>query len=147
MSHPLLITMRHLCYLTLLFFCSLTTLTAAAQADKATLPAAAADSAVISGPRLLTGTVLGANDEPLAGASVGVVTEPYKAGVTNSAGGYVLRSLEQTPVLRVSYAGYKGAELTISSDEPVTIRLEPINKYARDLKKRAKAAEKDYRKP
>lgn len=98
-------------------------------------------------PRLFTGTVLGQDDEPLAGASVSVVTEPYDAGITNSVGNYVLRSKEASPVLHVSYAGYEPVELVLTSAEPQVIRLEAIDKYARKLKKRAKAAEKEYRRP
>ncbi|WP_457080345.1 carboxypeptidase-like regulatory domain-containing protein [Hymenobacter sp. HD11105] len=106
------------------------------------------DSASVpAGPTILTGTILGVRDQPLAGATVSIATEPNKAGITNSAGGYMLRTMAESPVLRVSYAGYTALELPITNSKPLVIRLEPIEKYEKDRKKRAKTAVKEYRKP
>ena len=146
--------MRHFSYLVLSLLCSLATLTAAAQSGAAaphhTMPAQAIETdsaAVPAGPTLLTGTILGLRDQPLAGATVSIVTEPNKSGITNSVGGYMLRTMADSPVLRVSYAGYTAQEIPITNAKPLVIRLEPIEKYEKDRKKRAKTAVKEYRKP
>jgi hypothetical protein len=146
--------MRYFSYLAVGFLFSLSTLTAAAQSGTAT-PRQTAPAQVIktdsvsapAGPTVLTGTILGMRDQPLAGATVSIVTEPNKAGITNSAGGYMLRTMAESPVLRVSYAGYTAQELPITNSKPLVIRLEPIEKYEKDRKKRAKTAVKEYRKP
>jgi hypothetical protein len=145
--------MKHFTHLAIFALFALLPFTATAQAASKVTSAAAPvstirDSAtVVAGPRVLTGTILGVRDQPLAGATVSVVTEPNKAGITNSVGGYVLRSTAESPVLRVSYAGYKGVELPIVDSKPLVIRLEQIVKYEKDRKKRAKTAVKEYRKP
>lgn len=146
--------MKHFTHLAIFALFSLLPSAAAAQtaASKAASPtvpiSTISDSdTVISGPRVLTGTILGVRDQPLAGATVSVVTEPNKAGITNSVGGYVLRSTVESPVLRVSYAGYQAVELPIINSKPLVIRLEQIDKYEKDRKKRAKTAVKEYRKP
>lgn len=97
--------------------------------------------------RTFTGTVLDEWNEPLAGAIVTFVSEPTLTGITNSADSYMLQSTSTTPVLRVTYAGYRDVEIEGNEAGPLLVQLEPIDHYARQLKKNLKMAEKAYRKP
>jgi hypothetical protein len=96
--------------------------------------------------RTLTGAVFNELGEPLAGATVTVVGEKNASIITNSIGGYVLRTNATPPVLRVTYAGYKELEQTVSATQPTSFTLEPVANYKRNLKKRSKAAVKAYKK-
>ena len=96
-------------------------------------------------PREVTGTVLNNMGEPLAGASVTVVGEKSGAVSTNSAGGFVIRTAAEKPVIHVSYAGYEEDEQQMIGSEPLTFSLNPIDKYKKQLKKRSKAAQKAWK--
>ncbi|TGD82258.1 carboxypeptidase-like regulatory domain-containing protein [Hymenobacter wooponensis] len=95
--------------------------------------------------KVLTGTVFNDMGEPLAGANVSVVGDKNNTITTNSVGGYVLRTTTAKPVLRITYAGYKDMEQTVSATQPTSFTLEAVANYKRDLKKRSKAAEKAYK--
>lgn len=95
--------------------------------------------------REVTGTVLNNMGQPLAGASVSVVGEKNGAVSTNSAGGYVIRTATEKPVIHVSYAGYEEDEQLMPGTEPLTFSLKPIEKYKKNLKKRSKAAQKAWK--
>ncbi|OUJ72684.1 carboxypeptidase-like regulatory domain-containing protein [Hymenobacter crusticola] len=96
-------------------------------------------------PREITGTVLSNMGQPLAGASVMVVGEKNGAASTNSAGGFVLRTAAEKPMIHVSYAGYEEDEQQMLGSEPLTFSLTPIDKYKKQLKKRSKAAQKAWK--
>ncbi|WP_324671021.1 carboxypeptidase-like regulatory domain-containing protein [Hymenobacter sp. GOD-10R] len=96
-------------------------------------------------PREVTGTVLNNMGQPLAGASVTVVGEKNGAVSTNSAGGFVIRTAAEKPMIHVSYAGYDEDEQQMLGTEPLTFSLNPINKYKKQLKKRSKAAQKAWK--
>jgi hypothetical protein len=115
----------------IIFLWSLVALTAKAQAQQE--------------PREVTGTVLNNMGQPLAGASVTVVGEKNGAVSTNSAGGFVIRTATEKPVIHVSYAGYDEDEQQMLGTEPLTFSLNPINKYKKQLKKRSKAAQKAWK--
>jgi hypothetical protein len=118
--------------------------TTAQSAQKvASTPAVSAEAAPI---RTLTGSVFNELGEPLAGATVTVVGEKNASIITNSIGGFVLRTNAAPPVLRVTYAGYKELEQTVSATQPTSFTLEPVANYKRNLKKRSKAAAKSYKK-
>jgi hypothetical protein len=95
--------------------------------------------------KVLTGYVLNEEGEPLAGATV--ISEKGDIITTNADGQFVIQSTAATPVLRVSYAGYQELQMPINTLQPTTFRLDPIEDYERQLKKRSKAATKAYRKP
>ena len=97
--------------------------------------------------RLLTGTVVNEAGNPLAGVTVTLVQDPNQSSITNSAGGYILHSKTDSPVLRVSYAGYQELQVSAGGSEPLRVQLAALNNYERALKKRSKAADKAYRKP
>jgi hypothetical protein len=114
-----------------------------------TAPAAtpiAADSKPAE-PTNLTGTVVDETGKPLAGVTVSLVGAPQESSITNSAGGFLLRSALPSPVLRVSYAGYEQQEVATKGATPMAIQLNKLPNYERQRKKREKAAEKAYRKP
>lgn len=95
--------------------------------------------------KVLTGNVFNDMGEPLAGATVSVVGDKNNSITTNSVGGYVLHTSATSPVLRITYAGYKDLEQTVSTTQPTSFTLEAVANYKRDLKKRSKAAEKAYK--
>jgi hypothetical protein len=97
--------------------------------------------------RVFTGTVLDEWNEPIAGAIVTLVSDPHQSGITNAAGSYMLRTTTLAPVLRVTYAGYRDTQVEGNEAGPLLVQLEPIDNYARQLKKTLKSAEKAYRKP
>ncbi|TGE15443.1 carboxypeptidase-like regulatory domain-containing protein [Hymenobacter elongatus] len=114
--------------------------------EPATAPAAPTKKAAARNmPKVLTGYVLNEEGEPLAGATV--TAEKGETITTNADGQYVIQSMAATPVLRVSYAGYQEMQMPINTLHPTTFRLDPIEDYERQLKKRSKAASKAYRKP
>jgi hypothetical protein len=94
--------------------------------------------------RLYTGTVLNEKGQPLAGALVTLGADKDQLTVTNADGSYLLRSKEAVPMLRVTYAGYEDAELSLSNPQPVTFNMEPVSDYKRQLKKQSKAAVKAF---
>lgn len=98
-------------------------------------------------PTNLTGTVVDEAGKPLAGVTVSLVGVPAESSITNSAGGFLLRSALPSPVLRVSYAGYEQQEVATKGATPMAIQLNELPNYERQRKKREKAAEKAYRKP
>ncbi|WP_187309618.1 carboxypeptidase-like regulatory domain-containing protein [Hymenobacter sp. BT188] len=98
-------------------------------------------------PANLTGTVVDETGKALAGVTVSLVGAPQESSITNSAGGFLLRSLLPSPVLRVSYAGYEQQEVATKGAAPMAIQLNKLPNYERQRKQREKAAEKAYRKP
>ncbi|WP_133273277.1 carboxypeptidase-like regulatory domain-containing protein [Hymenobacter radiodurans] len=97
--------------------------------------------------RVFTGTVLGAWNDPLAGAIITVISDPKEGGITNSSGGYMIKSTSTSLSLRVTYAGYQDALVEVNDTSPLLVQMTPIDHYERQVKKNLKAAEKAYRKP
>ena len=98
-------------------------------------------------PTNLTGTVVDEAGKAIAGVTVSLVGAPQESSITNSAGGFLLRSTLASPVLRVNYAGYEQQEVATKGSTPLAIQLNKLPNYERQRKKREKAAEKAYRKP
>ncbi|TGE29055.1 carboxypeptidase-like regulatory domain-containing protein [Hymenobacter metallicola] len=93
--------------------------------------------------KVLTGTVLNEEGEPLAGATI--ISEKGEVITTNAEGQFVIQSTAATPVLKASYAGYQEMQLPINTLQPTTFRLDPIENYERQLKKQSKAANKAWK--
>lgn len=108
-------------------------------------PTAATKKAAAAKPiaKTLTGYVLNEEGEPLAGATI--ISEKGEVITTNADGQFMIQSTAATPVLRASYAGYQELQLPINTLQPTTFRLDPIEDYERQLKKRSKAANKAWK--
>ncbi|SHI85917.1 Carboxypeptidase regulatory-like domain-containing protein [Hymenobacter daecheongensis DSM 21074] len=98
--------------------------------------------------RYITGRVLSAAGEPLAGVTVtfGLLSGRSQTTISNSNGEVLLAATEPALTVGVSYAGYQEARQQLQGPEPFTFRLEAIPGYKKDLKKRSKAAVKAFRK-
>ncbi|GAB2780836.1 hypothetical protein HNQ93_001304 [Hymenobacter luteus] len=95
--------------------------------------------------RTLTGSVVDEWGKPLMGATVMVVGEKEHSVSTNSEGNYLLPTTAATPVIQVSFAGYQSAERVVRGPADLLFKLEPVQGYKRDLKKRSKAATKAWK--
>ncbi|MFT4154256.1 TonB-dependent receptor [Parafilimonas sp.] len=70
----------------------------------------------------ITGVVLGANDAPLAGATV-KIKGSNKAVVTNEKGEFTISTAKGNVVLVVSFVGYEAKEVEAETNKPITITL------------------------
>ena len=112
-----------------------------AEAVPVALPAEAAKPV----KKTLVGNVVDEWGNPLMGATVMVVGDQLHSVSTNSAGDYLLPATGTAPVVRVSFAGYQDAERIARGPADLLFKLEPIEDYKRDLKKRSKAATKAWK--
>ena len=119
--------------------------TAATGAAVVSPPPPAPDSVVAPVVRVLTGTVLNDQNEPVPGAVVSVVAEAANEASTNSVGAFVLRSKAEKPLLQVVCAGYLDSEQPGSYVQPVVFQLTAAPDYERQLNKKRKAAAKAYK--
>ncbi|RYU82415.1 carboxypeptidase-like regulatory domain-containing protein [Hymenobacter persicinus] len=111
------------------------------------LPAAAeaaAGAAAAPTSHLYTGKVLNEKGQPLAGALVASGPNKDQITVTNADGVYLLPAKAPVALLRVTYAGYEDAELSVVNIQAVTFNLEPVDHYRRQLKKQGRAADKAF---
>lgn len=95
--------------------------------------------------RTLAGNVVDEWGKPLMGATVMVLGDQLHSVSTNSAGDYLLPATGTAPVVRVSFAGYQDAERVARGPADLLFKLEPIEDYKRNLKKRSKAATKAWK--
>ena len=95
--------------------------------------------------RALVGNVVNEWGEPLVGATVTVAGDHLHSVTTNAAGDYLLPVADDAPLLRVSFAGYEDAEHIARGPADLLFKLDPIQDYRRDLKKRTKAAAKVWK--
>ena len=95
--------------------------------------------------KMLTGNVVDEWGNPLMGATVMVLGDQLHSVSTNSAGDYLLPATGAAPVVRVSFAGYQDAERVARGPADLLFKLEPIEDYKRNLKKRSKAATKAWK--
>lgn len=87
--------------------------------------------------------------EPLAGVVVSIISGKNQYSITtttNAEGEYLLQTTNAAPMLLVSYAGYQDVQQQATYAHPITFQLEPVDNYERQLKKKAKAAEKAWHK-
>ena len=75
---------------------------------------------------VITGTVIGADNEPIIGANV-VVKNSTIGTVTDIDGKFTLSTTSAKPVLQISYIGYKTKEVTVGANNNYNIVLEPDN--------------------
>ena len=92
--------------------------------------------------RALVGNVVDEWGNPLVGATVMVVGDQLHSATTNASGDYLLSTTGETPLLRVSFAGYEDAERVAHGPADLLFKLDPIQDYRRDLKKRTKEAKR-----
>ncbi|AHJ97221.1 hypothetical protein Hsw_1626 [Hymenobacter swuensis DY53] len=95
--------------------------------------------------KTLAGNVVDEWGNPLMGATVMVLGDQLHSVSTNSAGDYLLPTTGAAPVVRVSFAGYQDAERVARGPADLLFKLEPIEDYKRNLKKRSKAATKAWK--
>lgn len=95
--------------------------------------------------KTLAGNVVDEWGNPLMGATVMVLGDQLHSVSTNSAGDYLLPATGAAPVVRVSFAGYQDAERVARGPADLLFKLEPIEDYKRNLKKRSKAATKAWK--
>ncbi|RSK47139.1 carboxypeptidase-like regulatory domain-containing protein [Hymenobacter rigui] len=95
--------------------------------------------------KILAGNVVDEWGNPLMGATVMVAGDQLHSVSTNSSGDYLLPVAGPAPVVRVSFAGYQDAECIARGPADLLFKLEPIEGYKRDLKKRSKAAVKAWK--
>ncbi|WP_170170347.1 carboxypeptidase-like regulatory domain-containing protein [Hymenobacter perfusus] len=95
--------------------------------------------------KTLAGNVVDEWGKPLMGATVMVLGDQLHSVSTNSAGDYLLPTTGAAPVVRVSFAGYQDAERVARGPADLLFKLEPIEDYKRNLKKRSKAATKAWK--
>ena len=83
-------------------------------------------------PVVITGRITGQNGEPLAGASV---TEKgtQNAVVTREDGSFTIQVAQRGSVLVVSYIGYAAKEVTVNSQNSITISLVQANNNLGDV--------------
>ncbi|HEX8429379.1 carboxypeptidase regulatory-like domain-containing protein [Hymenobacter sp.] len=95
------------------------------------------------------GAVVDEMGEPLAGVVVSIISGKNQYSITtttNAEGEYLLQTTNAAPMLLVSYAGYQDVQQQATYAHPITFQLEPVDNYERQLKKKAKAAEKAWHK-
>ncbi|MFD2787587.1 carboxypeptidase regulatory-like domain-containing protein [Hymenobacter rubripertinctus] len=95
--------------------------------------------------KMLAGNVVDEWGNPLRGATVMVLGDQLHSVSTNSTGDYLLPAPGAAPVIRVSFAGYQDAERIARGPADLLFKLDPVQDYKRDLKKRTKAAAKAWK--
>lgn len=96
-------------------------------------------------PRMLAGNVVDEWGKPLQGATVMVLGDKMHSVSTNSEGNFLLPTVVPAPVVQISFAGYQEAERVVRGPADLLFKLDPIEGYKRDLKKRSKAAVKAWK--
>lgn len=117
----------------------------------ASLPAlaqeVAAEATQPDATRSLVGKVVTIAGKPLAGATVMVLGDhKNNAAITNQEGQFLLTTRQEKPVLVVSCAGFEESEVDVPPAGQPLIELTPIDRYKKQLRKRGKAAYKEWKK-
>jgi TonB-linked SusC/RagA family outer membrane protein len=74
--------------------------------------------------RIITGTVVGVDKEPIIGANV-IVKNTTIGTVTDIDGKFTISMTGAKPVLQISYIGFKTKEVTVGTNSNYNIELEP----------------------
>ncbi|WP_277015008.1 SusC/RagA family TonB-linked outer membrane protein [Flavobacterium lindanitolerans] len=89
---------------------------------KITLPASKSKQGKIT----VNGTVTTAENSPLAGASVRVLSN-YKTAVTDGEGKFTLNDVEEEDLLSISYIGYQTIEVKVSATMSARLQASPTS--------------------